>query len=118
MSSDTWVHVLLAVGASIFSAVFSAGVIYTWVKMSIDRLEENALRNHTALDDKINQNFTVQDDKIKELAVSTQGDLSGIGGKVSRYLEKSNVRYHNLTVSMLLIAPVNKEPEISSLLKE
>ena len=116
--NDTFLHVVLAVGTGLISAVFTAGVIYTWVKMSIGHLEESANRIHRDLDDKINKNFETQDERIKENEMSCKADLGGIGGKVSRNERDALRRYHNLTTAMMLAVPPDKESQVSGLLKE
>lgn len=116
--NDTFLHVVLAVGTGIVSAVFTAGVIYTWVRMSISRQEENLARVEQTLHALIDKNFATQECKINENEKACKEDLSGIGGKVGRNERDAARRYHNLTTAMMLAVPPDKESQVSGLLKE
>ncbi len=116
--NDTLLHIVLSVGTGLISAVFTAGVVYTWVKMSLARLEENAIRSHKDLDDKINKNFESQAERIKENETNCKLDLSGIGAKVGRNERDAARRYHNMATAMMLAVATEKESQVSGLLKE
>lgn len=114
MSSDTYVHILLAV----LSGVFSAGVVYTWVRLSITHLEERASAIHRDLNTKIDKNFETQQKALEENYEQLQGDLSGIGHKVSNNERQSARRYHNVSIALQYGVKSSKEKEISRLLRE
>ena len=118
MDQDTATHLVLTLGAAVVSGTFTAGGILMYVRMSISHLEEWGKENHEALNEKIDKNFETLDCKLGEVHRELLADLSGIGSKVGFNERQASRRYHNLTAAVMLAAPVDKENEVSRLLKE
>lgn len=98
--SDELLHIVLAV----VPVIFTAGGFYVYVRLSFKQARIDAKRTH--------------EEHMK--------DIDGLGG-VIRTLERDVIlphkamadrRYHNLTMSVLVAAPLDKESEITKLLKE
>ena len=45
-------------------------------------------------------------------------DIDGLGGVIRENREMADRRYHNLTMAVLVAAPIEKETEVTKLLKE
>ena len=104
---DNLIHIILAVGGGLIGAIFSAGVVYTWVKMSIKRLEE-----------KTDENFVTLDAKIQEKSKELVADLSGIGTKVGANEKNALRRYHNMSQAVQFVACEPKKKDVISILRE
>jgi hypothetical protein len=98
--NDTTLHLVLFMAG----VIFTAGGFYTYLRLTLKRIIADAKSMH-------------------ELIVH---DIDGLGG-VIRTLQKEVIlphkeiadrRYHNLTMSVLVAAPLDKESEITKLLKE
>jgi len=90
--NDQLVHVLLWLAG----VLFSAGGFYVYVRLSLKQLSKEAKSNHDAI--------------VK--------DIDGLGGIIRTGAADAARRYHNLSMAVLIAAPLDKEPEVSKLLKE
>ena len=90
----------------------------TQIKETTDRLNAEMKEVTQRLNAKIDKNYETLDFKIDKNEASCKGDLSGIGGKVSRIDRDAARRHHNITQVLLLVSPQEKEEGVSKLLKE
>jgi hypothetical protein len=92
----TLLHITVALVGAAFSGLFTAGGFYVYVRISFAHMEKKIDRNHDTL----------------------KADLSGIGSKVARDERAAARRYHNLSLAIMHSCPVDKENEVSHLMKE
>jgi len=90
--SDMTLHILLP----IVGAIFSAGGFYVYVRLSLTRLKEDAAKEHAQI----------------------RGDLNNMGRKLTDAEKAALRRHHNVSLVLMLAAPLKKEHEICELLKE
>ncbi len=102
----------------IAGVIFSAGGFYTWARIKISQLEKR-------LDEKFEQCQADTRHRTEEV----MHDLDGFAGRTRTSLEtmkaelSSNWRderrhYHNITMAVVLAAPLEKEEQITALLHE
>ncbi len=90
--SDEFLHIVLAV----VPVIFTAGGFYVYVRISFKQVIKEAKANH-------------------ELIIK---DIDGLGGIIRNGAADAARRYHNLSMAVLVAAPLDKETEVTKLLKE
>jgi len=90
--NDQLLHVLLFV----VPLIFSAGGFYVYARLSIVQLRKDAKQSHQEL----------------------KKDINGLGAKIARIEYQTDTRHHNASLAIMVAVPVEREAEITKLLKE
>lgn len=84
------------IGSGLAVWIFTAGGLLTWARMSIAQLKA----------------------EIGKVRGELYKDVNGIGGAVRRNEDAAARRHHNVSLAIILIAPVAREKEVCEFLRE
>jgi hypothetical protein len=92
---------------ALVGAIFAAGVFYATTRFSIAQLRKD-------LDSGLR---AVRGESAHEIG-NVRGDLNKLGIKVREGEAGQQRRFHNISLAMVVIAPVDKEKEVCDFLRE
>jgi hypothetical protein len=97
----------VALTTSLVTFVFMAGGFYVWVRLKISQLQKSIIEK---FDDCMRQ--------TRESFGKCMNDINGVASRDRENSRDERRHYHNVTMALLVAAPLDKETEITKLLKE